>query len=73
VLRRPFQWRLGAGLNRAGRSKEIPSQIQIAPNPAKSSQAQAKKSKGINFVFLVRIQPFQELAPTPKAFFLVVR
>ena len=47
----------------------FPSQTQIFPNLAKSDQARPKKIKGINFVFLVRIEPFQWVAPTPEALF----
>jgi hypothetical protein len=42
---------------------------QILPNLAKSSQARAKKIRGINFVFLGRIELFQGVALTPKVLF----
>jgi hypothetical protein len=46
-----------------------PSQHRIQQNLAKSSQARPKESKGININFLVRIEPFQGLAPTPQGIF----
>jgi len=44
--------------------------IQIQPNPGLVQQNLAKFLHGINFVFLVRIEPYQGLTPTPRAFFL---
>jgi hypothetical protein len=40
---------------------------------ASSSKARPKKIKGINFVFLVRIEPYQDVTPTPRAFFSFLR
>jgi hypothetical protein len=62
---------MGRGFNPHGPDpKENPSRDRIWPNPAKLSQARPKESKGINFDFLVRIEPFQGLAPTPQGIFL---
>jgi hypothetical protein len=39
---------------------------QIEPNLAKSSQARAKTIKGKAWILLVRIEPYQGVAPTPR-------
>jgi hypothetical protein len=39
---------------------------QIEPSRDRIQQDSAKFFKGINFDFLVRIEPFQALAPTPQ-------
>jgi hypothetical protein len=44
-------------------SEEDPSRAQQIPNPAKESRLKSLD-------FLRRIEPFQELTPTPTAFFL---
>jgi hypothetical protein len=46
------------------------SQFQKSPNPAKPGQRKSKKNPWISFDFLCRIEPFQWVTPTPRAFFL---
>jgi hypothetical protein len=42
---------------------------QIQQNLTKSSKARPRKGPGINFDFLVRIEPYQGLALTPQGVF----
>jgi hypothetical protein len=48
------------------------SQSRILPNRAKFQPSRAKKIKGINFAFLVRIEPFQWVTLTPRALFCLL-
>jgi hypothetical protein len=50
-----------------------PKFSQAGPNPAKADQRESKENPGINFDFLVRIEPFQWVTPTPRPFFLFSR
>ena len=58
---------------RAKASARCPRKIKAGSKSSQigveSSKARPKKIKGINFDFLVRIEPFQRLAPTPQGIF----
>ena len=61
------------GLERPARLEEIQVSSKPNPNPAKSGPHPAKPSQILareSFDFLCRIEPFQGLAPTPRAFFI---
>ena len=47
----------------------FPSQIQIEPNPGLIQQSPAKTQQRKSFDFLRRIEPYQGVTPTPRAFF----
>jgi hypothetical protein len=70
--RRPLDRRRGRfPLSAPGRSRAAirPSGTQIQPNLNNIQASWAKKIKGINFDFLVLIEPFQRLMATPRAIF----
>jgi hypothetical protein len=50
-----------------------PKFIKIQPNPAKAAQRQSKQFSRILFDSVSGIVPFQAVAPTPEAFFLLSR